>query len=117
MLILQRFRKRGFVNQTATGAVDDTDTALCFLQTRAIKNVARLSGERRMQRYEIGARKQIVQLVHQLHLQTPSARHGKIRIVRDDAHPESNGAPAQLAANPAHADNAECLVVTLDTLE
>jgi len=91
---LQRLSQRGFINQTAARAVDDAHAAFCFWQTRRIKNVARLSGERRMQRYEIGGRKQFIQLIHQLDLQTASARHGKVRIVRDDPHPKSDGAPA-----------------------
>ena len=73
MSIVQRFSKREFVDQAATRAVDDANTAFCLLQTRNIKNVARLRGERRMQRNEIRAREQIVEIVHEFNLQAASA--------------------------------------------
>ena len=56
-------------------------------------------------------------VVNQLDLQTARARRGKIRIVGDDPHPESDRAPAQFAADAAHANNAERLVVELYALE
>src|SRR2546427_9858231 len=88
-----------------------------FLQSRFIENVASFCGERRMQRNEIRAREQIVELVHQLDLQAAGAGCGKVWIIGDDAHPESNGPPAQLAADPAHSDNAKRFVVELDAFE
>ena len=74
MPVLQRLEQRGFIDQTATGAIDDADAALCFLQSRFIENVASLCGQRCMQRNEIRARKQIVELIHQLDLQAAGAR-------------------------------------------
>ena len=79
--------------------------------------MTRFRGQRCVQRNEIGARKQIVDVINQLDLQTAGARRGKIGIVSDDPHPESDCAPAQFAADATHSDNAECLVVELDTFE
>src|SRR5213079_832054 len=70
-----------------------------------------------MQRDEIRTCKQIIELIHQLNLQTASARRGKIRVVSDHAHPEGNSAPAEFAANPAHSDYAQRFVVELNTFE
>ena len=46
--ILQRLSQSAFINQSATGTVDDAHAAFCFLQTCRIENVARLGRERRM---------------------------------------------------------------------
>src|SRR5947207_15031747 len=70
-----------------------------------------------MQRDEIRARKQIIELVHKLDLQTASAGRGKIRVVNDYPHPEGNGAPAKFAANPAHSDYAQRFIVELNAFE
>jgi hypothetical protein len=115
--ILQRFGERLFVDQAAASAVDDADAAFCFLQSDNIEKMTCFRGQWCVQRNEIGARKQIVDVVNQLDLQTAGARRGKIGIVSDDAHPESDRAPAQFAADATHSDNAECFVVELDAFE
>ena len=117
MSILQRLGQGGFVDQAAARAIDDADAALCFLQTRSIDKVMRFRGQRRVQRNEIGAREQIVEFFDELDLQTARARGGEIWIVSDHAHAEGDGAPAQLAADPSHADHAERFVVELDAFE
>ena len=70
-----------------------------------------------MQRDEIRVHKQIVELVHEFHLQAASARCGKIRVVSNHAHSKSDRPPAQFATDPAHPNYAQCLVVKLDTFE
>ena len=117
MSILQRLNERGFVDQSAARAVDDAHAAFCFLQSRRIENVMRLSRERRVQRNEIGAGEQIVEFIDQLDLQTAGARRGEIWIVGEHAHAEGDRATAQFAADSPHADDAERLVVKLDALE
>ena len=117
MSILQRAWPSDLVDQSATRAIDDADAAFHFLQPRKIDNVTCLGGERRVQRNEIRSGEQIVELIEELDLQTARARGGEIRIVSDHAHAEGDGAPAQLAADPAHADDAERFVVELDAFE
>src|SRR5437763_16857806 len=102
MPILQRCGQRVFVDQTAAGAVDDTDATLCFLQAGTIEKVTRFRGQRRVQRDEIDAREQIVELVKQLDLPTAGARGGKIRTVLNKAQPESECAPAQVDSDAIH---------------
>ena len=70
-----------------------------------------------MQRNEVRVCKQIVELFYQFDLQTACARGREIGIVSHNPHPKGDGAPAQFASNPPHADNAECFVVELDTFE
>src|SRR5215469_2158398 len=117
MSILQRLYKRRFIDQTTAGAVDDSDAAFCFLQTRCIKDVTRFRRERCVQRNKIRVDEQIMEFVHELNLQAAGAGCGKIGIVSNHPHSESDGTPAQLAANAAHADYAEGLVIELDALE
>jgi hypothetical protein len=79
--------------------------------------MTRFCGKRRVQRDEICTCKQIIEFVHQLDLQTASARRGKIRIVRNHAHSESNGAPAEFAADAAHSNYAQCFIVKFNPFE
>src|SRR5207253_997243 len=60
---------------------------------------------------------QFIELFHQLDLQTARPRGGKVWIERKHAHSKGNGASAKLTPDPAHANNAEGLVVELDALQ
>ncbi len=73
----------------------------------------RLGRERGVQSEEIRQRQELVDFLDQLDLERTRAGRGKIRIVSQDAHPERDRAPAQLRADPAHADDAERFVVEL----
>ncbi len=77
----------------------------------------RLRGQRRMQRNEIRAGEQIVELIDELDLQTAGACRGKIWVVSHDAHAESNSAATELTANASHSDNAESFIIELDAFE
>src|SRR4051812_27347906 len=76
-----------------------------------------LRGEGSMQRDKVGARQQIIQLVHELNLQGARPTRGEIRIERQDAQAKRDRAPAQLTPYPAHADDPKGLVEQLDTFE
>src|SRR5438034_4295576 len=117
MSILQRICQCGLVDQSTSSAIDNAHSTLCFLQTCSIEKMSRFWRERCVQRNEIGSCKQIVQFFDELDLQTSRARRGEIWIVSNHAHPERNRAPAQVAPDPTHADNAERFVVKLDTFE
>ena len=73
--------------------------------------------ERRVQRDEISAREQVVELIDKFDLQGARARRRQIRIVRNDAHAERDGAAAEFTADPAHSNHAECFVIKLDAFE
>src|SRR5215813_5311351 len=79
--------------------------------------MACLSGERRVQRDEIGAGKQIVEFFHQLYLQTAGASSGQVRIVSNHTHAKTDRASTQFTADAAHANYAQSLVVQFDTFE
>src|SRR5438128_11100962 len=79
--------------------------------------MARFRGKRRVQGNEIRGGEQFIELFHQLDLQTARPRDGKVRIERKHAHAKGKGAPAELTPDPAHANNAEGLVVQLDALQ
>ena len=117
MSIFQRFDERGFVDQPATRAVHDAHASFCFLQTRSIKNMSRFRSERCVQGNEIGSRDQIVHFIEKFDLQTSRARRREIRIVGHYTHPESDAAPAQFSPDSAHADDAKCFVVKLDSFK
>ena len=54
--------ERRFIDQAATGAVDDEDALLGLLQVLFRQDVAGLVGERRVQGDEVGAGQQVFQL-------------------------------------------------------
>src|SRR5437016_4902482 len=117
MSILQSASEGDLINQAATRAIDDTDTAFCLCDPCRIEEVARLLCERRVKRNEIRAGKQIVELLHQLHLQTARACGGEVGIISRHPHAESDRAAAELTANSSHSNYAKCLVVKLDAFE
>src|SRR5205814_6449873 len=79
--------------------------------------MARFLGKRRVQRDKVRGGEQFIELFHQLDLQTARPRDGKVWIERQHAHSKGNGASAKLAPDPAHANNAEGLVVELNALQ
>ena len=114
---VQRVSQRVFIDQAAARTIDHAHAAFCFCQSRRIDNVTRFFRERRVQRDEISAREQVIELIDKFDLQSARARRRQIRIVRNNAHPERDGAAAQFTADPAHADDAERLVIKLDAFE
>src|SRR5262245_33504547 len=70
-----------------------------------------------MQRDEVGTGNQIVECIHQLHLQASCTSSRQIRIVSKHSHAKTDCTPAQFAADASHADYAERLVVEFDAFE
>ena len=113
----QGLGERCFIDQSAPRAIDHARAAFRLRQPRGVEQMMGLRRERRMERDEIRGGQQVVELVHQLHLQRPRPRCRQIRIERHDAHPERDRAPAQLAADSPHANNAKRLVEQLHAFE
>ena len=90
----------------------------CFglLQRRRIDDVAGLVGERRVQRDEIGAAQQIVEL-HLLHADLHGPLRRQERIEGDHLHLQPDGAVGDDRADVAAADDAERLGEQLDAQE
>ena len=65
-----------------------------------------LGSERRVQGDEIGRGKRSSSSSTNSTCKRARTRGGEIRIVRQHAHAEGNGAPAEFAADAAHADDA-----------
>src|SRR5207245_9021834 len=59
---LDRARQRQLVDQAAAGAVDDARTWLEPLELRFPEEVSRITGEGRVDRHEVGAREQLLDL-------------------------------------------------------
>jgi len=108
----QRRDQGRLVDQTATGAVDDADTALGLGKVFRRQDVAGLVGQRHMQRDEIGAVQQLVQL----DLGDPQS-HGAFvrqkRVIGDHLHLQPDSAVADDATDIAGPDNAQGLVEQL----
>ena len=66
----------------------------------------RLGRERSVQGEEIRQRQELIEFLDQLDLKRARPARGKIRIVGQHPHAEGDRAPAQLRADPAHADDA-----------
>ena len=114
---LQRLEQRGFLDQTAAGAIDDAHAGLALGKRLRVQDVLRLRRHRHVDGDEVGAAQERIEIIRQLHLQAACAALHEIRVVRDHVHPESNRPPRDLAADAAHADNAQRLAAKLGSLE
>ncbi len=85
---LDGFGKRCLVDQTATGAVDDTNARLRLRESFLVEDATRLVRHRHMQRDEIGAGEQIVQL-DLLHTHFLGTFLGQERVIGNDVHAQA----------------------------
>ena len=108
--------KRCLIHQTATGAVDDANAGLRLGDVVLAENAAGLVGHRHVQRDEISARQELVQLdLFDTHfLGTLGRQEG---VIGDDMHAEPNRLLADDAADIASADDAQRLAGDLDAHE
>ena len=98
----------GLDHQLAAGAVDDAHAVLHLLEGVGVDDVAGRIGERRMQRNEVGAGEQVVQL-HLLDAEVLGPLRGEIRIEGDDLHLEAERPVGDDRADVAATDDAEGL--------
>jgi len=115
--VVQRVAQSSFVDQPPASAIDNPHAVFRFRKAGGIEHVPCLSGERRMQRNEIRLAKKIIQLIGKLDLHAARAGRGQVGIECNHAHAEGDGAPTQFAADAAHSDHAQNLVVKLDALQ
>ena len=109
----QRLAQRRLIDQFAAGAVDQPHAFFHQRQRFGIDDVAGLVGQRRVQRDEIGAAPQFVELDF-FDAEMDGALGGQIRIVGDHFHLQADGAVGDDRADIAAADDAERLGENLD---
>ena len=103
-------------DQAAAGAVDDAHAVLHLGDRRRVDDVLRLLDQRRVQRDEVGAAEQLVEL-DLLDAELQGALLGQERIEGDDLHLQADGAVGDDRADIAAADDAERLGGDLDAHE
>ena len=108
--------QRALVDQAAARAVDDAHALLGLGQRGGVDDVAGPVGERGVQRDEIGAAQQVVEL-DLLHAQLHGALGREEGIEGDHLHLEADGAVGDDGADVAAADHAQRLGVELDAQE
>ena len=113
---LECLKQVRLADDPAAGAVEQSHAGLHLGEGLLVEQAARFVGQRHVNRDEVGGGINIVQ-AGQFHLQRLGAGRSDVRIERQHAHAERHRAPRHLAADPAHAQYAECLAVKLDALE
>ena len=113
---IERGAQRGLVDQPAARAIDDAHALPGRLQRICVDDIARLVGERRVQRDEVGAAKKIVKLDL---FDTKIARtlRRQERIVGNHLHAQADAAIGNDRTDVAAADHAERLVGDFDAHE
>ena len=105
---VERILKRGFVDQAAARAVDDAHALLGLGQVFAAQDVAGLVGQRRVQRDEVGACQQRVE-IGLFHAHFDRAFGRQEGIEGDDLHLEAQCTGGDDRADIARADQAQRL--------
>ncbi len=113
---LDRFGEILLDDQAAAGAIDDAHAVLHPGDRNLVDDVARLLGERSMQRDEVGTLEQLVE-VDLLDAELQGALIGEIGVVGDDAHPQPDGALGDDRSDIAAADDTQRLGGNLDAHE
>ena len=108
--------QRRLVDEAAAGAVDDAHALLRLGDVLGREHVLRLLGHRHVQRDDVGAAQQLVEL-HLLDAELERALRREERIVGDDLHAQADGAVGDDGADIAAADDAEHLGGELDAHE
>jgi hypothetical protein len=112
--LLESLDERGFVDQSAAGAIDEAHPGLAPGQCVGIDEVASLFGERRVDRQKVGPGPDLFQLA-----EFDTQRIGRARwqegVVHEHGHSECLGPDRDLAADPSHAQDAEGLRVEFDS--
>ena len=116
VLGIQRVDQRLFVDQAAAGAVDDAHALLHFCESPGIDDVPGLLGQRRVQRDEVGALQQFVEL-DLLDPQVLGAFRRQERIERDHLHFQAERAIGGDRADIAAAYHTQRLAGDLDAHE
>ena len=116
MAAVEPFLQRHLVDQATARAIDDAHALLGLGQRLGGEDVARLVGQRRVQRDEVGARQQLVER-HLLYTHLHRPLGGEERIEGHHLHLEPARAVGDDRADIARADQAERLGGQLDAHE
>ena len=108
--------QRRLVDEAAAGAVDDAHALLGLGEVLGREDVLRLLGHRHVQRDDVGAAQEIVEL-DLLDAELDGALRRQERIVGDDLHAQADAAIGDDGADIAAADHAERLGGELDAHE
>jgi hypothetical protein len=103
------FGHRRLVDQPAAGAVDEAGALLHLRDHPGVEDAGGLLRFRQVERDEIGAGQQRLQLLDLLDAEGAGALGGEIGVEGDDAHLQADGAGGDHAADIAAADQAERL--------
>ena len=114
--LFERGGERVEVHDLATRGVDHDCAGLHPTERLGADQPARLLGERRVERDDVGGPEQLVE-VDEAGAGGARGRLGRERVVRDDGHAEGAGPAGHLAADPSDPDEAECLGAKLSAGE
>ena len=112
---LQSFTECGFIDESPTGAIHNANAFFANSQSAGVEHVAGLIGEWHVHAYEIGLRKERVDVFDEFHLHATSAAYREVGIVGQYTHAKGHGAAGEFGADASHAENAERLIVKLNT--
>lgn len=108
---------RGFIDESAAGAVDDEGTGVHQGDALRIKDVLGFRGERNVECDDVCAGEGDGGAFCEFHFQGLSASGGEERIVSDDRHAKGLGAFCEFGADAAHAEDSEAFAKHFDALE
>src|SRR5208283_1351200 len=108
----QRLDERGFIDDTAAGAVDDSHALLHLRECRCVYETPRVVGQGRVDGDEIGARKKLIE-ADQLNAHAPGGFSRQDRIIANHFHLEPKRAVGDDPADVTEADYAERFVAYL----
>ena len=106
--VLDRPSQRGFIDQIASGRINDADARLDARKPRVVEEMVRLRVRRQVEREVIGDGAQIVER-QELDAETVGNLARDKWIVRDDLHSERAGARRHFLADASEAGNPQRL--------
>ena len=100
---LQSFTECGFIDESPTGAIHNANAFFANSQSAGVEHVAGLIGEWHVHAYEIGLRKERVDVFDEFHLHATSAAYREVGIVGQYTHAKGHGAAGEFGADASHA--------------
>src|SRR5207253_9045038 len=108
-----RINQRSFVNQAPASAVYQPHSGLHLVNRSGVYQTARLVGQRRVQRDEIGARKQLVERGH-FDSKFVRSFSSEVRVVGQYVHAESSRALGDGGSDASESDDSQRFAHKLD---
>ena len=113
----ERLDERVLVDELAARGVDEPDAVAHLRERVGADRLPRLRRQRQVQRHEVGGGVEIVGRLDALDAELAEAVLRDERVVRDDAHLETERATRDLLADASEAEHAERLAGELDAAE